>query len=334
MTVLSVRSWSGEMAGFWRRYARAWVEAVRRYQAHRFGPRAQAIAYNVLFSLIPFLATAVAGFGLVLRDEETRRRVTDALIASLAITTGHTGFISDTTEVIAESSRAVGPLSLLVALWTAGRTVGVVRLALEDAWGGEGQLHFLHRRLVEAGMVSAVLVLLIAATAASGVFGALLAVGSDVFGPHARWVRVLAGAGGAALALGFSLGAFVLTYRFVPWRGQSWRAALAGGIPAGIAFEGLRLGFTAFVTRFTVASPVYGALTSVFLFLAWSNLAASILLLGAELTVVWEQSEGGRALSAARLRMDRLRRLQAAFPWRRAPRGGPLPPAARGEPEV
>jgi membrane protein len=325
------------VAGFWRRYVRAWFEAVRRYQAHRFAPRAQAIAYNVLFSLIPFLGAAVAGFGLVLRDADTRRRVTDAIIESLAVTTGATGFIQDTTEIIAESSRAIGPLSLAIGVWTAVRAAGVVRLALEDAWGGEGRLRFIHRRLVEAGMLSAVLALLIASTVASGIFGALIAVGSDVFGPHTGWLRILAGAGGAMLALGFSLAAFVLIYRFVPWRGQSWRAALAGGLPAGIAFEGLRLSFTVFVTRFTATSPVYGALTSVFLFLAWSNLAASILLLGAELTVVWEQTDGGRTLDTVRMRLERLRR---AGTWarsalrRRQHGGGPVLPPPSHKPDA
>jgi uncharacterized BrkB/YihY/UPF0761 family membrane protein len=140
-----------------------------------------------------------------------------------------------------------------------------------------------------------------------------------VFGPDARWLRGLTAAGGVALSLGFALAAFVLTYRYVPWRGQSWAAALAGGVPAALAFEALQLGFTVFVTRFASVSPVYGALTSVFLFLGWANLAASILLLGAELTVVWEQTEGGRSLAPLSTRMDRLRRLPAWFRQPRAP---------------
>jgi membrane protein len=295
------------VSGFWQRYARCFVEAVRRYSDDRFGPRAQAIAYSVLFSLIPFAATAIAGFGLVLRDDDTRRRVTQALTEALAVTTGYTGFIQDTTKVVAAGSRAVGPVSLVVALWSAGRAASVVRQALEDAWRGDQPSRFLYRRLSEAGMMAAVIVLLLASTVASGIFGALIALGSDRFGPNAPWLRLLAGAGGVGLALGFSVTAFVLTYKFVPQIGQSWRGALVGGVPAGLAFEVLRVGFTVFVARFAGLNPIYGALSSVFLFLAWANAAATILLLGVEMTVTWERSDGGRSLAPLRTRVEQLR---------------------------
>lgn len=301
------------MVGFWQRYTQAMVAAARRYSAHRFGPRAQAIAYNVLLSLIPLVATAVAVFGLVLRDDQTRRRVTDALIRSLAVATGNTGFIRETTDVIAASSRAVGPLSLALALWTAMRVLRVVHQALEDAWGDAEQPPLLHRRLLEAVMIAAVVALLLASTVVSAVFGALIALGSDVFGPDTPGLRLLAAVGGVGLAIGLTIAAFVLTYRFVPGRGQSWRAALAGGVPAGLAFEALRLGFTVFVTHFAGVNVVYGALSSVFLFLAWANLAASILLLGAELTVVWERSSGGRTLQPLSAQIRKLKAHRPGF---------------------
>jgi membrane protein len=294
------------MASFRQRYTRIIVEAGRQYGEHRFGPRAQAIAYNVLLSLIPVLATAVAFLGFVLRDDELRSRFTEALIRWLAVTTGNTGFIRDTMDVVAASSRTVGPLSLLLALWTIGRAVGVVRLALEDAWGEDARAPFLHRRMREAAIIGTVVALLVASTMATAVIAAVIARGSGVLGLDASWLPPLATGWGVVLALGLSATAFVLTYRFVPARGQCWVAALAGGIPAGLAFEGLRLGFTVVVTRFAGLNPVYGALSSVFLFLAWANVAASILLLGAEVTVVWQQSDGGRTLEPVRVRLRRL----------------------------
>ena len=299
-----------EVEGLLRSYAAAFGLAVRRYSQDRFGARAQAIAYGVLFSLIPLAATAVSLFGLVLRDEAIRARVFFTLIDALAVVTGRTGLVYDTIEGLAHSSPALGPVSLAATLWTVLRTAGLVRQALEDAWRHGHSSPFLHHRLTEVSLLGIVSVLMLASIVPSAAFALFITLGLDRFGPVGPWLRVLAGLGTLALGLALSISVFVLTYRFVPRVGQSWQAALVGGIPAGVAFEALKVGFSVFVTRFAAANPVYGALSSVFLFLVWANAAATIFLMGAEVTVIWEQSSQGRQLEAVSIRTERrLRRL-------------------------
>lgn len=311
------------------RYLSVLGDAVVRYRQDRFGARAQAIAYTMLFSFVSLLATAATAFGLVLRDEATRRRVIEALIEAVALTTGRSRFIQDAAEGMANTSTTLGPLSLLITIWGATRTFRVIREALEDAWRRERRSPFLHRRLAEAAMFLTLITLMVASIVAGAVFGALVAAGSDRLGPRADSLRAVAGWGGLGLAFLLALSAFLLVYRFVPAAGQSWRAALAGALPAALAFEALRSGFTFYIARFAGFNPVYGALSSVFLFLLWANLAATILLLGAETTVAWVQSDGGRTLDPVNVRLGRFIRPLVALPLGLARRIRPRPSRQR-----
>jgi membrane protein len=77
--------------------------------------------------------------------------------------------------------------------------------------------------------------------------------------------------------------AFFLIYRLVPHGGTRWPPALAGGLVAGILFEGAKEGFAFYVAHAPAISVAYGAFASVPLFLLWIYLSWLIVLFGAEL---------------------------------------------------
>jgi membrane protein len=75
--------------------------------------------------------------------------------------------------------------------------------------------------------------------------------------------------------------AFTLAYIAIPNRRVLVRDALAGGLLAALAFEGMKHGFALYVTQFPTYRLVYGAFASVPLFLLWIYLSWMVVLFGA-----------------------------------------------------
>ena len=75
--------------------------------------------------------------------------------------------------------------------------------------------------------------------------------------------------------------AFTLAYIAIPNRRVLVRDALAGGLLAALAFEGMKHGFALYVTKFPTYRLVYGAFASVPLFLLWIYLSWVVVLFGA-----------------------------------------------------
>lgn len=77
---------------------------------------------------------------------------------------------------------------------------------------------------------------------------------------------------------------FTLLYAVLPSRRVPWRAALAGGLVAALAFEAAKRGFVLYVTNVPTYQRVYGALAVLPLFLVWIFVSWVVVLFGAAVT--------------------------------------------------
>ena len=96
----------------------------------------------------------------------------------------------------------------------------------------------------------------------------------------------LDGEGGLATVLPFlfeSL-AFVLLYMVVPNCPVRFRHAIIGGVTAAVMFEVAKYGFTWYISNFHSYEVIYGALSSIPIFLIWVYLSWLVVLVGAEVT--------------------------------------------------
>lgn len=75
--------------------------------------------------------------------------------------------------------------------------------------------------------------------------------------------------------------AFSLLYITLPNRRVLVRDALSGGFLAALAFEGMKQGFAAYITKFPTYTLVYGAFASAPIFLLWVYFSWLVVLLGA-----------------------------------------------------
>ncbi|MBT7505536.1 MAG: YihY family inner membrane protein, partial [Rhodospirillales bacterium] len=91
--------------------------------------------------------------------------------------------------------------------------------------------------------------------------------------------------------------AFTIFYIVIPNRAVSIKAALVGGLSAGILFTVLRQLFGWYVATFPTYQSIYGALSVVPIFLIWMYLSWTVVLLGAFITT--SVTEWRRAMRAS-----------------------------------
>jgi membrane protein len=92
--------------------------------------------------------------------------------------------------------------------------------------------------------------------------------------------------------------AFTLVYQLIPNCSVRWREAFVGALVAAALFEGLKVGFAAYVAYLSSYRAVYGALAAIPIFLLWMYVAWGLVLFGAVVAASlpqWRIDEHGGA---------------------------------------
>jgi len=278
--------WPGKLI---RTLTRVIPQAIDGYFADRCGQHAAGIAYRVLFSLVPLLIILVAIFGIVLRDDSLRNDVIAKIVERFPLTESGGSDVTRQIEKLASPATALGLVSLLVFGWAATGMMAALRAGLEVAMRVDRGRPPVRGKLVDVilivGAAALVLVVVFLNLAQAVVFG---------------WIQQpldALGLDGGLLEQGLRRGApllvttavVLLLYRFVPARRLRISDALAGAIVTALLLLAISLASGMIFERVKSLriSVVYASLTSALVFLYSVYLAASALLLGAEVAAAW-----------------------------------------------
>lgn len=276
-------------AGRWYGHLRqALRSAFRGSRRHGASQQAAAIAFRVLFSLVPLVALMVAAADLVL-PEERREELVDWIIETLA---GSAGLEASVRRALAQGTTSVsmaGLVALVGLIWAAGGMMGAIRRAFATIWEEAPREAYLHGKLVD---FAAVLAAGLAALVAFGLNIVVDAV-SEAENGLAAGVGVEGAGGwlGAATArvatLLFIFACFCALYRVVPPVVPRWAALWPGAAIGAVAFKLATTGYGAYLARFGDLNVVYGSLGAVlgFLLVVWAGSTA--MLFGAEVVAAW-----------------------------------------------
>ena len=116
-----------------------------------------------------------------------------------------------------------------------------------------------------------------------------------------RWTGLAAddvGVFARMLPFALTAAAFAVLYVTLPNCRVRWTHAATGGLVAAALFELLKLGFGLYVQAFPAYRTIYGALSSLPLFLIWMYLVWSVILFGGVIAAAWPEWRAERARSA------------------------------------
>jgi membrane protein len=263
----------------------AWRYGVgisRSYSRHAGSQLSAAIAYRVLFSLVPFAALLLTIVDVVL-PESRREQFVNWLFGFVP----GNDFANAVDRTLADSG-ASAPVIALIAiatlLWAASGMMASIRIAFRVIWDRERGPTYMRSKLRDFALVGFAGVLIVAAFAFSVVVRIVVEAGVSLF-DRFGW----SGAGGfVSTAVEVALSTIVVfvallsLYRVVPPVTMRLRLLWPSAAAGAIVFEVAVFGYAIYATRFASFDTVYGPIGAVLGFLLLVYLLAAIVLLGAE----------------------------------------------------
>jgi membrane protein len=279
-----------------RMFRRSWVLSKHTYLCylrHNCSQQAAAIAYYILFSLIPITIVLVSIFGFLLARESLRDDFVDRVLDVVPFSqTEGRDFVERTLNNVKRVSGPIALLGVAGTIWSASAVFSSIRRALNVVWGVEERRPFVRQKLVDFAQLGVMMTFLLASLVLTGVLRAARELSADFAGPFAfgnplweiPYVMVPA-------LLTFSI--FVAMYHTVPAVRPRWRDALPGAVLATLLFEALKISFAFYVANFSNYDVVFGSLGGAFLLLLYMFLAANTLLIGAEVAYTLQRYHQG-----------------------------------------
>jgi membrane protein len=263
------------------------------YSRHWGTQHAAAIAYRVVFSLVPFVALVVSVLDLVL-PASRREQFVDWLFGSFPGTQVEESVDRALVESGA-SAPLIGLFSLAVLLWSASGMMASLRRAFTAVWDVEQPSPFVRGKLRDVALVGLTGAVLVGAFALSVVTHVVVETGTDV-ASALGWDAGAVLSGVAQLSTSsFAVAlALLVVYRVVPPMPVSFADAWPSALAGALAFQLTIAGFAVYSAHIADFNTAYGPLGTVFAFLLLVYLLAHIVLVGAEL-VVFRAGRRGKA---------------------------------------
>lgn len=255
---------------------------------------AGAVAYYMLLSILPLLILLVLALSPFLAEEQllsTLNRYLDLMAPGLADP------LVEQLAKFLEHRHATGGILLLTLVVSSSLAFTVLEKSLATIFHHRVKAHRRHwitSALLPYAYILAIGIGLLLVTLASGALEALGTREINILG-H---IRSLEGTAGALLyATGLTGEILLLSsiYMVMPSGNLSWRHALVGGVTAGLLWELTRHLLTWFFATLSKIGVLYGSFATAISLLLSFEIAATVLLIGAQVIALYEQRPGHRA---------------------------------------
>jgi membrane protein len=270
-----------------RQIGRAAWDAAGGYTRHATSQLAAAIAYRVLFSLVPLVSFIVAVADVILPDE--RRNALARWLVS--VVPGRA--LDPSVEQALTGSRipptVAGGISLLVLLWGASSMMGAIRIAFRVIWENDRRRTYVQSKLLDFALVVGVGLLAIASIGATLLVQVLAEIGRDLSRAIGTGTegRAFTAAAEALASMSLTFGVLIVLYRTVPPVTPRLRAVWPPALLASAGFHLASAVYALYLARYGDVTAVYGPLAAVLGFLLVVYVGVTVILLGAELVAAW-----------------------------------------------
>jgi membrane protein len=244
---------------------------------------AAALSYTTLLAMVPLLALALGILTGFPGFEDVHARIQSFVLRNLVPQAGQ-AVTSALTSFVENAARATG-VGIIGLAFTSIMLFSTINSTFNQIWRVERERPILWRVVVYWAIISLGPML----------FGAALSLSGTIFGEISggRGMRQLIS---KLLPLAIEIVAFSLLYAITPNRPVRWRHAWLAGVVAAFLFELLKAGYGGYLREFPTYQSIYGALSSIPIFLLWMYLCWAVTLFGAEVAAAMPEWQSANAL--------------------------------------
>ncbi len=242
---------------------------------------AAALAFTTVLALVPAAAVTFSMLSVFPVFQDWSQELESFVYDNLVPATGRL-VQSQLQEFIGQTGRLTA-FGLLFLFVSALLLLFTIEETLNKIWRVENSRRVVQRLLSYWAVLTLAPLLMGASLSLTSYLVSTALQGEGNVAEARRWFLSL-------LPFLFEAMAFVLLYTVVPNKPIRFRHALAGGVVAAVMFEITKRGFTWYISNFHSYEVIYGALSSIPIFLLWVYLSWLIVLIGAELTAVFGEA--------------------------------------------
>ncbi len=271
------------------------LQVIRTFRANQGLLLAGAVAYYTLLSLVPLLILIVIALSHFVEQAallDTLRRALEWVVP------GQSKAVVQELAAFLDNRTVVSWVLLGTMLFFSSLAFSVLESAISVIFLHRIAVHKRHFLVSLALPFAYIAFIALALFAATFVLANLVAIGQEnllVFG--VKWS--LSGLSKATLyviGMGVEIMLISSIYYFMPVGRISARHALIGGASAGLLWEIIRHGLVWYFTTLSQVNVVYGSLTTAIVVLLSFEIAATLLLVGAQVIAEYERL-GGHTIS-------------------------------------
>lgn len=260
------------------------IRTIKEFVDDDMSTYASALAYQMLFSLFPFILFLISLIGFLhLPDFFSWLRTQ----ASLVLPPQALDQVNPVIDQLQTSQGGLLSIGILVALWTASSGIRLLMSAMNAAYDVPEERPIWKRLPLSmlytvgiAGMLLAAAALMVLGPQVMGWFAAQIGLESFVvtLWTIARWPVIVI----------LMMVAVALMYFVLPDVKQEFRFITPGSVLAVVVWIIASLGFAFYVKTFGNYNAMYGSIGAIIVLLLYFYISSAVLLLGAEMNAVIE----------------------------------------------
>lgn len=274
----------------------------RRFFADRCGQAAAALTYTALLALVPLTTIAVGLVSAFPAFDAVQQSAKDLIFDNLVPQVG--AAVSDYLDGFTANAGRLTSVGLLGLMVTSVMLLWTIEAAFNAIWRVREGRRLLTRLLSFWAILTLSPILLAASLSVTNQLFADATLGEQI--PLFRqWV-------GLAPAI-FEWFGFMMLYWIIPNRSVQLRDAALGGLVTAALFELSKTIFALYLSAFPVYETIYGALSTVPIFLLWLYVAWSIVLFGAVVAASLPDWRSGKVMGSSFDSLGHAQRLALAM---------------------
>ena len=262
-----------------RGYAK-FTEIINQVSDHHVGAYAAQTAYFFMLCMIPIILLLLT---LVRYTPITKADVMSAVIR--VFPSSVESMITTIVNQVYNQSMGIIPVTILVALWSAGKGVLAITTGLNCIYGCRETRNYVFLRIrstIYTMMFLLVIILLLVLSVFGNALNIFIAEHIPLVKNVADWLIEVRIVITPIVLMIFSL----LIYKFLPNRRDKILRQLPGAVFAAIGWMIVSWIFSVYVDIFRGFSSMYGSLTTIVLIMLWMYFCMYSILLGGEVNIV------------------------------------------------